>query len=354
MRAGLQQRLATRMLAVAISTLFLGACSGLGSKGQADKVTTSAIPADTPVWAITPPVRSGMAYGVGSVEALGDPADAVRRAGEVARIDLLSRLRVTITGDISSTTTESSGTGREAEVTKNVRQYMRSQVPEVQLDELTIRDAQVSGGYAYALAELDRAATSARLRQQIFELEQQLDQYAQVTPQGNTLQQLRVMLPAMGLIAERQAFAEKLGLVAEDHRIPALATSHLALQQRVAELLNQLKVSIEFANPAAEAMAGELIEVLTSQGLNIGDPAQSDLNFTLTADRSERQQEGRFYAFVKARILIADQQGRTLSSFSDTGRGVSGLEQLAWQKASRSVADKLQQELAKTLTERLQ
>ncbi|MFK4753613.1 hypothetical protein [Oceanobacter antarcticus] len=340
--------------------LLLAACASAPSQpdnSMADNDTRLSRDG-TPDWAVTPPSAAGMAYGVGSIEVYGDPASAVKRASELARVDLVSQLRVTISGDFSSTVTETAATGTATRVQRSVSQYARSQVAEVQLDEVSITDASVANGYAYALAELDRTAASARLRQQMAEVEQQLDQYANVQPQGDTLQQLRVMLPILGLIAERQAFAEKLGLVSVQHRVPALSAEHKALQQRVYTLLDQLTVRLSFDNDDARLMQGALIETLTSQGLRMQTPGQPqnniDLVFGVSAERSSRQQGGRFYAFVQARITIADRDGRVLSSFSDTARGVSGLEANAWQGAAEAVADKLQQELAQTLAERLQ
>ncbi|MDP2546883.1 hypothetical protein [Oceanobacter sp. 4_MG-2023] len=342
-------------LAAASCCLLLVACASTPRQttDSLAETSTGQRPGGMPDWALTPPSAAGMAYGVGSIEVYGDPVSAIKRASELARVDLVSQLRVTISGDFSSTVTETSGSDKETRVQRNVSQYARSQVAEVQLDEVTITDASVAGGYAYALAELDRTAAAARLRQQMSEIEQQLDQYTDVAPQGDTLQQLRVMLPVLELIAERQAFADKLGLVSVQHQIPALSAEHQALQQRVYSLLDQLTVRISFDNDDARLMQGELIETLASQGLRVQTQGNTDLVFAVSAERSSRQQGGRFYAFVQARITIADSQSRVLSSFSDTARGVSGLETKAWQGAASAVADQLQQELAKTLAERL-
>ncbi|WP_221793430.1 LPP20 family lipoprotein [Oceanobacter mangrovi] len=339
-----------RGLLIAATALTLAACGSVATKPQAEN---DSIDSSLPSWVVNPPQRHAMAYGVGSMEVYGDPADAIKRASELARVDLLSQLRVTVSGDFTSTVSESKGTGQLTKVQSEVQQKVRSQVPAVTLDEMTIRDAAVTAGVAYALAELDREAAVARLQQQMTEIEQQLDQYAVITDNQPVLSQLRLLLPALGLIEERQAFADKIGLVALDHQVPTLTSSHKALQQRIYDLLNQLTVRVSFDNREARDMSGDLIEALTSQGLKIQQQGSSDLEFRLSAERSSRTQDERFYAFVNARIQIIDADGRILSSFSDNARGVSGMENLAWQKASAAVADKLQQELAATLAERL-
>ena len=346
-------------LALLASTAMLAACAGMPStdtdQTAAQRAEAASLAAlnGAPEWSVNPPHRSGMAYGVGSIEVIGDAASAVRRAGELARIDLVSQLRVTISGDFSSITTETNASGQATSVQRRVQQKVRSQVAEVTLDEVIIKEASVANGTAYALAELDRNAAAARLRQQITEVEQQLDQYAQVQPEGDTLQQLRVMLPVLNLLAERQAYADKLALVAMDNKAAPLLANHRQLQQRVLDLLDTLVVKVNFSNATARSMSGELLQALTSQGLKVQQAGSYDLLFDVSAERSNRTQDNRYYAFVKARVQIQDADQRVLSSFSDTARGISGLETVAWQKASEAVAEKLQTELANTLAERL-
>jgi len=53
-------------------------------------------------------------------------------------------------------------------------------------------------------------------------------------------------------------------------------------------------------------------------------------------------------------VNLRDTNGKVLSSFSEKSRGVSGLQQNALNKASEALAEQLAQELAATLTERLQ
>lgn len=306
-----------------------------------------------PSWTTQPPRKSGMAYGIGSMEIYGSATDAVQRAAELARIDLVSQLRVTVSGDFSSDITETSGTGRTTDVQRNVRSYARSQVPEVQLDEVVIRETYTDTRYAYALAELDRQAAAARLRRAIDEQETELRRINALSPTGNTLQQLQPLLPALTVFAAREKNVEQLALVSTSRASLALPDDLQTLQQRIDRLVDQLKVAVELMDRGAAEISGNVIEALTSQGLRVHDSEHADLVFYVNATLSHREQDRSHYVFVDSRVTIRDQQGRALSSFSKQARGVSGIEDVARQTAARNVGQMLSTELAATLVDHL-
>lgn len=312
---------------------------------------------DLPVWAITPPHAAGMAYGVGSIEVAGDPAAAVRRAGELARLDLLSQLRVTVSGDFSSNTTEYRSTGQETRIQQTVRNLVRSQVQPVELDEVQIADSDVVKGTAYALAELNRSQAAARLGNQIDDIETGLQGYADkaaaLTSSGQPLQALRELLPALPLFGRRDVLADKLALVSLQRTAPALPDALRDLRVQINQLIGAVRVQLLPQNSQAQQMEGEIIEALTSQGLRVQDRGQADLVFELSVDSESKQQQQSWYVFLNTRLTIKDADGRALSSLASRARGVSGLQSVARQNAAAAVADQLGSELARTLVERL-
>lgn len=338
-------------VALAVGALLLVGCGSQPTKPQAgaDRSGTSA----TPSWITQPPRQSGMAYGIGSMEIYGSATDAVQRAAELARIDLVSQLRVTVSGDFSSDITETSGTGRTTDVQRNVRSHARSQVPEVQLDEVVIRETHTDARYAYALAELDRQAAAARLRRDIDAQETELRRINALAPAGNTLQQLQPLLPALTVFASREKSVEQLALVSTSRASLALPDDLRALQQRIDTLVDQLKVAVELLDRGAAEISGNVIEALTSQGLRVHDSEHADLIFFVNATLSHREQDRSHYVFIDSRVTIRDQQGRALSSFSKQARGVSGIEAVARQTAARNVGQMLSTELAATLVDHL-
>ena len=354
-----QSTLAMLVMAAALGTALGGCASHQQAEAKKSAAERAQAAIEVPDWALQPPQRTGMAYGVGSIEVLADPADAVRRATELGRIDLVSQLRVTVSGDFSSTTTETRGTGQLTQVQKNVRNHVRSQVNPVELEDAVLADSDLVNGFAYALVELDRAAASARFRRLIGEVESELDEFVTLMDRANVdnkapLDALRSLLPALDLFARRDALASQLELVSQNHTSPALSSEHRALQQRIYQNLDKLRVVLHPLNDAAVAMSGDVLEALTEQGLNISDrDSSADLVMDLTTELSDKQQNGRVYVFANSRLTIRDASGRALSSFNQTAKGVSGLEDLARQKAASAVAEQLGNELAATLVDKL-
>lgn len=345
------QRIYRPAVALAVGTLLLVGCGSQPTKSQT--VSDRAESNTTPAWATQPPRKTGMAYGIGSMEIYGSATDAVQRAAELARIDLVSQLRVTVSGDFSSDITETSGTGPTTEVQRNVRSHARSQVPEVQLDEVVIRETHTDARYAYALAELDRQAAAARLHRAIDEQETELRRINALAPRGTTLQQLQPLLPALTVFAAREKNVEQLALVSTRRTSLALPNDLRLLQQRIDTLVDQLRVAIELLDRGAVEISGNVIEALTSQGLRVYDTEHADLIFHVNATLSHREQDRSHYVFIDSRVTIRDQQGRALSSFSKQARGVSGIESVARQTAARNVGQMLSAELAVTLVDHL-
>lgn len=340
-------------VALALSATLLTGCLSQSAKPQQDSAKARAERATTPDWITQLPQRNGMAYGVGSMEIYGSVTDAIKRAGDLARVDLVSQLRVTVSGDFSVDTQERSGTGRASEVQQNVRNYVRSQVPDVQLDEVQITETHSDGKYAYALAELDRAQAAARLRRQIGEIDEELRRIGAQQPQGSTLQQLQPLLPALKQFALRDKTSEQLALISTSRSGLALDDDLRALQQRISGLLDQLTVALVALDAGADAVAGGVLEALTQQGLRVENRASADLVFEVSATLSSKAQGGSHYVFADTRVTVRDAGGRALSSFSKQARGVSGLPDVARQTATRNVAALLGDELAVALVDKL-
>src|SRR5690606_25775778 len=88
-------------VALALSATLLAGCLPQYAKPQQDSANARDERAMTPDWITQLPQRNGMAYGVGSMEIYGSVTDAIKRAGDLARVDLVSQLRVTVSGDFS-------------------------------------------------------------------------------------------------------------------------------------------------------------------------------------------------------------------------------------------------------------
>ncbi|MFY9178991.1 MAG: hypothetical protein WAO12_04320 [Venatoribacter sp.] len=326
--------------------LLLAACSS-NTKPPASAAT------QPPQWLLSPPTKVGMAYGVGSMENYGNPVDALQRATDLARADLVSQLKVTVSAENRSFVQEKRHGAQPSEVQQSLSQYVRSQIPTTELDEATLKDSYNDGHIVYALVELNRSQAAARLGFEIAELDSQLNQYLPQNNQGSVLERLQRSLPALKLFAKRERLNERLALFSLERKPAALPIELSQLQAGIYALLDALPVSLSVTGQDAPLLQASLLEALTSQGLKVGSHQPAELAFEVSNQIQQRAQNGGFYAFVHSQVVIKNQQGRVLASFSKTAKGVSGLEQVALQKAAQEAAKQISTELAISLVDRL-
>lgn len=334
-------------LVIAFSVL-LAACAS-SPKKQANSSGKQAMPS----WVTQPPTQAGMAYGVGSMELYGNPAEAVKRAAEFARADLVAQLKVTVQSSMSSETTASKGTNKTSEMQQSIRQYVQSNTPQAELDEVETIDTWLDNRFAYALVELDRNRAAARLNRELLDIEDDLSIIANIQPQGSALQQLQPLLPALQKFAQRERVAERLALVSIDRHNQPLPDDLKALEQRIYQGIDKLSVRLVLQDSGAKALRASLTEALTQQGLRLSNSEQADLIFTVQANISEQYKSKNYYSFINSQIMIEDGAGRVLNSFGKQAKGVSGMSDMAKQKAAQALADDLAAELAATLADKL-
>lgn len=324
----------------------------LGITGCSQQSVSSALPT-APSWILQPPSEQGMAYGVGSMEIYADLASAVKRATDIARADLASQLRVTVTAQFSSSTTATRGAG-ESQMQQQLNHYVRSKIPATELDNIRTVETWQDGRFAYALVALNRHQEAANLRYQISELDTELDALAELQPQGNKLQQLQPLLPALTLLAKRQDLNDKLSFINDNGRTEPLPTNIKQLEQRIYQKIDQLSVGLTLNNAAAQQVKAELLEGFLQQGLKLQTQAELvDLRFVVAVQLQQQQRQGSYYSFATAQVQIEDAQGRVLNSFSQQAKGVSGMAQQAQQKALAQLSSLIGSELAATLVTKL-
>ena len=336
-------------LSIALLALGLIACKSSPSKPISDLKGTF----DAPEWVTNTPEQSGMAFGTGSADVWGDKNDAIRRAGEAARVNLVSQLRVTISGDSSNDIQERKATGQETELVQTMRNTIRSSVPAVELDEVKITESHIEGKYAYALAALDRQQAASRIRGQISGLEEEIVAINNRPRQGDTLEQVRVLLPALQLFAQRERLADQYAFVSMQRKKPALNEDLAAIQRQIYSLFDTLEIRITMTDSGAQEIAAGVIEALTEQGMRISDQGQYDLMVEISAKLRPLEKDGLHYVFADSRVTIKDSNSRTLSTFSRQAKGASGHTELAQAKAEKSVANMLATELASTLVDKI-
>lgn len=292
---------ALKLIAGSFVICSLAACVANSPKISSDvdsKRSKAQALLETPDWVNNPPQRSGYAYGVGSGDLWGDKADAARRAGDSARVNLVSQLRVTVSGDFSNTVQERKSTGKQTELVQTVQNTVRSQVPAVELDEVKITDIFFEKKFVYALAELNRVKAASRIKGQIADLEQQVVDIDKLPRSGTTLEKLRVLLPALPLLAQRDRLADQLALVATERKKPALSRELQQIEQSIYALFNQLQVRISMTNAGAQEIAAGVVEGLTEQGIRINSSGTFDLMIEVSANLRPVENKGSHFVFA--------------------------------------------------------
>jgi hypothetical protein len=336
-------------LSIALLILGLVACKASPSKSSSELKQTF----DTPEWVTNTPEQKGLAYGTGSADVWGDENDAVRRAGDAARVNLVSQLRVTISGDTYSDIEERKSTNKETELVQTMRNTIRSSVPPVELDEVKITESYVAGKFAYALAELDRQKAASRISSQMSGLEEEIVAINDRPKVGDILEQVRVLLPALKLFAQRERLADQYALVSISRKKPSLDENLAIIQRQIYSLFNQLQIRVVMTDDGAQEIAAGVIEALTEQGMRINDQGQFDLLVEVSAVLRPLEKNGLHYVFADSRVTIKDNQSRILSTFSRQAKGASGYAELAQAKAEKGVASMLASELATALVNKI-
>ena len=97
------RHLTTSLLPLTLAISLLSGCSSLYEKGDSDVIPDNVKQVESlPSWVTKQPTDKTKAYGVGSMEVYGSPDQALKRAADFARADLVSRLKVTISATNSS------------------------------------------------------------------------------------------------------------------------------------------------------------------------------------------------------------------------------------------------------------
>lgn len=309
-----------------------------------------------PDWIVNEPVSTGHVYGVGSAPVYVDDAKAIQMAQDAARVTMVQKLKVTISGSLTQDTQEIRQTGKQTELVKTVRNQISSTIPQAEIDNLEIKENYVDsvGKIAYSLVHLNRNKASANLRQRIADLDFQVtDLSATVSTDLPVLKQLQGVVPALTLLEKRARLAEQLQLIDMNNRTEYKTEDVNAVEARIQSLFDSLKVSLTASNNAGSEIRSAIGESLTGLGLRLSHRS-GDLNFFFKADIREIEKDGRFVVFANGDVSIKDNDSRILSEFSQEAKGVSAVSMdQAKYKAIQSLGKKLGNELAISLVSKI-
>lgn len=335
----------TQILAFA---LLLGACGGPRNDPAF---------ADLPAWVQQPPTRLGMAYAVG----IGYSPDSAQQNG---KNEVLAQLQVTIEAlredQTLITRREDSSGSRSAQMMNAVAESVLQRVAMQDVSGLRVAErAQGADGTHYALVALDRQAWAATLRQQITQLDTQLDAawqtYQNDLRQRGTLDQVAhlsgiVLPPAI----EREALARRYALVNPGGSLATAPVATHTIRSAVAALLDGISIALAIG-PDLAPIAVDCRQSLIARGFHVlDDPEAAQLVVELDLTIRGQAHGGLYRADGTLTGSIRESgSGRLLAAVRAEERASGNSPAIAGDRLKRKLAPLAAQAIDQALIERL-
>jgi hypothetical protein len=297
-----------------------------------------------------------MVYGVGSAEVFADPASALNRAQDQARSELIKQLKVTVSGQTELRRSQTMRNGN-SQVTSSIMEIVRSRVTETELANIGIAETHVDrqGGTAFALAQLDRVKAARDLKTKLDEVDERIREIAnEASGGGDRLEQLKVLMPALPLLSERENIFSKLRLVAEGSPGQRMPADFRDLQDRIADLLDSLVVVLEPRGQSSRKMDSTLRRALSEQGVKVRESGEGDLILRYEAGLRTVSQDGRSFVFADGNVTVLDAAGNVIDEFQERVKSGSVDANVASDRAVGKLAQGLGQKLGASLLDSFQ
>lgn len=329
---------------------ILSACMGKGMEPQ----TLAKDPAARPAWTTAPPRKAGYVFGVGSAATYGETRTGIQRAQEAARVDLLSQLRVTVSGVTQSSTRVEGSDPQFVSIQKVVEQQVSSRVHEIEMSGIEILETWVNPPETevWVLARLNRAQTESDLLFQLDDIEDRL--LKRGTGSGSTLERVRHILPSLKDLEERRKILEQIAFLAAGSQIPdrEKGSETDALQTEIRRILSSLTIRMDAENDEAVKMQNIIGQTLNSMGFALHSQ-NPDLILSLNLSMNPVKRGNLFHMVTQAQGQVKTPEGRILYSLNESGRSSSSDAGVARSKAAEEMAQKLADALARGLFQHL-
>ncbi|MBL8305883.1 MAG: LPP20 family lipoprotein [Rubrivivax sp.] len=260
-----------------------------------------------PGWMTNPPQDDAQSwYGTGE----GPDLEAARR---LALRNVASKLRATIAGQVSNTTSVSSSGGKER-VDVRALSAVTEEVAKTDFTRFEVAQSAKGGQGVYVLVKVDRPAFIADTRNQLQVVEKPVGEAEAALPRLSTLDQFLSLRRLKKQIEDGARLSMLLqGAGAEDEgRAGVRRFGGLMLQSN--ELASKLTFELR-AGPADADLATALAAFLSEQGMRSAagrTPGASPL--TISADARQDELFGSKMVKMKVRLAVLDDQGRAAAT----------------------------------------
>lgn len=322
----------SKNLLSSIGIIFLiSACTGITDKN-------SIVP--QPEWIIAPQDGHGDIYGVGSAEVYVDKSRARKLANDQAIIDMVSKLKVQISGETTQSTRVSITDG-QSHIRKDLSQKISTKVKPVELFDVEQRDTYYdeANKLFYVLVYMNRQKAAEQIQQKIEALNVRLIGYLESPVKADNLLQLKQLLKGLPLIEQQHNLQKRYNLITGKNIDISTAQQ---LDQQIQDHLDILKVSITPMSTqlAVPTLEGHLNNVMNKLGLTVvnNTVTEPDLNIRYSYSASTIKKADIYYVLASIRVQFSDQYGQVRMDVKHNSKGVSSLPERALETAIKKSA----------------
>jgi len=305
-----------------------------------------------PDWILNTPVEPGSLFGVGSAEIFGgNEAGAMARAKDIARVELIKQISVNISGEVEQEINETMKDGVNS-LTENLRQTVKSKVPEFKLTHVTQEDSYKSGSRVSALVQLNVTKELQGLRRQISDIDMQIDEYAEKFNKENPhgMKAIRLIAPALVLVDQRAALQVRHNALSAASKSSPLLTEEIrTFVAKVYERIGQMSVAVMSEDETNANFQTALIANLSDKGMRISVDSDADVQIIYKLSTNNVNRGNTIYSHTSGDIMIKDETGRVVKAFQAKTKGVSTDEKEAESRSIKKLATKLSQALMSAL-----
>jgi hypothetical protein len=326
--------------------LFISGCMSSSVTGV--KTTDAGNGEDSiPSWVYSPPELGGYVYGVGMASIYSTPAEAMQRAKENSRVELIKQLKVKVSGETQASVKREIDQGK-SKITRTVFNYARSSIEETELPGIKVINTAVSrkDKQAFALAELNRTEAEMDLSDKLESLEKQIDIISSQPLSGSKIKDIKKLIPALKLIEKRNRIVSDLKLVSTMSDEELEKESHIRLKSKIAELIDSLVIVIK-PDSSGENLSSGIRKALSDQGVRVRMGGEGDLYLKFSASLNTVFRDGIYFTFATGQASVMEKNNDIISEFSTKVKDGSGDKNLSVKRAVEKLADELGNSVAK-------
>lgn len=329
---------------ILLAAIAISGCTGTTAGTPAK---TSDLAGSLPSWVYSPPDVPGYVYGVGAAEIYATPAEALVRAKENARLELVKQLRVKVSGETEASIKREINEG-QSKITRKIMNYARSSVQEAELPGIKIVKTAVSKKerQVFALAEMNRSMAELDITESVESVEKQIKRYCDQKMSGDKIKDIKKLLPALKLIEQRKKLVENLKLVSDMSDEEFEKKEHSDLKMKLTDMLDSLVIVLTPSGSGDKSLASGIRKELADQGVRVRMDGSGDLYLKFSASLSSVFKDGVYFTFASGQASVMKENKDIISEFNTKVKAGSGDKALSEKRAVEKLASALGDKIA--------